>query len=307
MMGLCMKSLRSMIGMSEELKPTLKNPADKAKFSGAAFARVLDLGERQFPKKHWPNSKLYASGLGYVSIPEFVLQYFDHQALPPKVFPASVGQAMEVGTAVHEYIQSRLLVAGCIHPQQQGPKYDEPRFECERYRIVAKVDGLISEDQIAELGATKPLINNEPRPLKLDLLEIKVLNNHRYKNTKEWPDISREYRLQATATQKISGYERTLFMIVDRDSLNARFIVYRAEDHLWDFITQMSDTIFTHLRELSRPEGFLDDWLTVNGVRMGWDQWVQYHINRQPKRKWLHLENSSEDDGPIEDGGFIIA
>lgn len=296
-----------MLGIVNEVKTNLKNPAEKVKFSAAGFSRVLDFGERKYPTKHWPNSKLYASGLGYVNIPEFVLQYFDHNALPPKVFPSSVGQAMEAGTAVHEYIQSRLLAAGCIHPQQQGLKYEEPRFECERYRIVAKADGLISEEQIAELGAIKPSLDNEPRPLKLDLFEIKVLNNHRYKNTKEWTDISREYRLQATATQKISGYERTIFMIVDRDSMNARFIYYRAEDHLWQFITEMSDTIFTHLRELSRPEGFLDDWLTVNGVRMGWDQWVQYHINRQPKRKWLHLENSLEDDGPIEEGGFIIA
>lgn len=299
-----MPFLRDMIGKVNEVKASVKNSSEKCKMTAVGLKRILDLGERLYPKRNWPNTKLYASAIGYTNVPEFVLQYFDHTALV-KEFPSTVVMAMETGTALHSFIQSRLMAAGCIHPKCEGVQYQEPRFEDETYRIVAKVDGLICEDQLAELGAKNFEGNVEPRPLKLDLLEIKVFNSFKYKNTKEWTDISREYRLQATATQKISGYDRTIFMIVDRDSMNYRFIVYRAEEHLWEFIKKLSTDIFTHLRELTRPEGFQDEWLRVNGVQLDWDQWVAHHINASPKRKWLHLGDTKEEDAG-DGGGFLL-
>lgn len=289
-----MKSLRSLVNKTEE--PTFKNSADKAKFSAAGVGRMLDLGESLYPHETWSANKLYASSLGYLTVPEFVLQYYDRDSVV-RTIGHNLGMAMEVGTSVHNYIQSRLMLAGVLHPRAEGKFYKEVRLEDENLRIVSKVDGLVDEDQIAELSSTKFSGKAEARPLKLTLLEIKVLNEHRYKCTKEWTDISKEYRMQATATQKIGGYDRTIFMIVDRGSLSYRFIVYRAEEHLWDLITGLSNEIFAHLRNLTRPEGFKDEWLKG----MTWEQWTKFHIDRQPKRKWLHVgevreELSSNDD-----------
>jgi hypothetical protein len=289
-----MKSLRSLVNKTEE--PTFKNSADKVKFSAAGVGRLLDMGEALYPHETWSANKLYASSLGYLTVPEFVLQYYDKTAVVRNI-THNLGMAMEVGTAVHTYIQSRLMLAGVLHPRAEGNFYKEVRLEDENLRIVSKVDGLIDEGQIAELSSTKLTGEPEPRPLTLSLLEIKVLNEHKYKCTKEWTDISKEYRMQATATQKIGGYDRTIFMIVDRGSLSYRFIVYRAEEHLWELITSLSNEIFTHLRNLTRPEGFKDEWLRG----MTWEQWTRFHIERQPKRKWLHVgeiqeELSSNDD-----------
>lgn len=290
-----MKSLRSLIN-KEEAPEKAKNSAEKVKFSAAGVGRLLDLGESLYPHETWSANKLYASSLGYLTVPEFVLQYYDKNAVV-RTISNNMGMAMEVGTAVHTYIQSRLMLAGVLHPRVEGNYYKEVRLEDEELRIVSKVDGFIDEDQIAELSSTKYSGTSEPRPLKLSLLEIKVLNEHKYKTTQEWTDISKEYRMQATATQKIGGYDRTIFMIVDRGSLNYRFIVYRGEDHLWDLIKGLSNEIFTHLRNLTRPEGFKDEWL--NG--MTWEQWTRFHIDRQPKRKWLHVgevrEELSSNDG----------
>lgn len=297
-----MRSLRAMLG--HEVKEPAK-PVEKLKFSAAGVERLIQLGETLYPTKNWAANKLYASNLGYTSVPLFVLQYFDHLAIKRKI-SANLGMSMEVGTAVHQYIQNRLMVANCLHPKSENEFYKEPRFECPEYRIVSKVDGLVDEGQLAEFSAKKFVGDiGEARPLSLDLLEIKVLNDHSYKNTKTWQDISREYRMQATATQKISGYQRTIFMIVDRGSLKFRFIVYKGEEHLWQFIQNMSVDIFKHLRNLTRPEGFEDDWLIVNGQRLSWEQWTKYHIDRQPKRKWLHLGDEKEETS--FSGGFIIA
>lgn len=289
-----MKSLRSLINNEEA--PKVKNSAEKVKFSAAGVGRLLDLGESLYPHETWSANKLYASSLGYLTVPEFVLQYYDKTAVV-RTISNNMGMAMEVGTAVHTYIQSRLMLAGVLHPRAEGNFYKEVRLEHEDLRIVSKVDGFIDEDQIAELSSTKYNGTPEPRPLKLSLLEIKVLNEHKYKTTQEWTDITKEYRMQATATQKIGGYDRTIFMIVDRGSLNYKFIVYRGEDHLWDLITNLSNEIFTHLRNLTRPDGFKDEWLKG----MTWEQWTKFHIERQPKRKWLHIgevqEELSSNDG----------
>lgn len=292
-----MKSLRALVG-----EPKAKNVAEKLKFSAAGVERLLEIGENLYPKETWSANKLYASGLGYTSVPEFVASYFDKDILP-KNFSAKVCMSMEAGTAIHNYIQSRLMFAGVLHPKADSKFYKELRFEDEELRVVSKVDGLVDEMQLAELGKKGFEGEPEPRPLKLDLLEIKVLNSHTYEKTKEWPDISLPYRMQATATQKISGYERTIFMVVNRADWSFRFIVYRAEEHLWDTIKKMSEDIFNHLRNLTKPEGFKDEWLVVNETKLEWDQWVQYHIDRQPKRKWLH---KVEEDDKLEQSFLLF-
>jgi hypothetical protein len=297
MMG---KSLRVLMGKDEP-----PAPVEKVKFTAAGVDRLLAFGESIYPHKNWSSNKLYASGIGYTTVAEFVLQYFDHTAIV-KSFGPEVCMAMEAGTALHEYIQSRLMLAGVLHPKIDGTQYVEQRFECPEYRIVAKVDGLIDEMQLAELGKKGLEIKHEPRPLKLDLFEIKVFNGYNYEKTKTWQDISYQYRMQATATQKISGYPRTIFMFVNIDTKKYRFVVYRAEETLWDKIKAMSTEIFTHLRNLTRPEGFKDEWLQVNGQKLTWEQWTQFHIQQHPKRKWLHLEgNPAEEER--QTGGFFIA
>ena len=290
---------RNMLAALTE-EPKALNDVEKLKFTAAGVTRLIEMGEQLYPHNNWASNKLYASGLGYTSVPEFVLQYFDHHALTRSI-SANAGMAMEAGTAVHNYLQSRLMLAGVLHPRIEGHVYKEQRFECEKYRIVSKVDGLVDEQQLAELGSKGFSGQAEARPLNLDLLEIKLLSTHKYQSIKTWQDISIEYRLQAVATQRISGYPRTIFMLVDRGSLSFRFIVYRGEDHLWQRITTMSTEIFAHLKDLTRPEGFKDEWLKG----MTWEQWVNYHIERQPKRKWFHKENTEEETS--EGGGFIIA
>lgn len=284
----------------DDSQATPVNQVEKLKITAAGVGRMLDLGESLYPHRTWSADKLYASSLGYLTVPEYVLQYFDKDAVVRKV-GHNLGMAMEVGTAVHSYIQSRLMLAGVLHPKIDGTEYKEVRLVDDHYRIVAKVDGLVDEAQIAELSSTKFSGEAQPRPLQLDLFEIKVLNEHKYKNTKTWQDISIEYRMQATATQRIGKYPRTIFMIVDRGTLSFRFIVYRGEDHLWERITKLSDEIFYHLRTLTKPEGFKDEWLKG----MTWEQWVNYHIQRKPSRKWLHLVGESIDDSE-DTGGFVI-
>lgn len=285
-----MKSLRVMLGHEEPPKAKLKS---KFEFTAAGVTRILEHGERKAAKPVWSAKNLYASGLGYVTIPEFILQYFEPQA---KVFPYNVALAMELGTASHNYFQDRLMRAGVLYPQQEdGDKYQEVRVECKEHRIVSKIDGLVSEEQLKEMGTTKWDFSKkwDERPLRMDLLEIKVINSFSYKNTQGPEDISEPYRMQATATQMISGYKRTVFMFVDRDSLNFRFIEYVAEPQLWDRITKMSADIFKHLRELTMPEGFDKSWIPQG---MTWDQWVNMKIEQSPKRKWIHLEREEEEE-----------
>lgn len=301
-----MKSLRALLNK----EPTnLEVPApmhqEKLKFTAAGVERLLDVGQEKYPEKNWPATKLYASGLGYTSPGKFVYQYFDHIAAATK-FSANVCMSMAAGTAIHEYIQSRLMLANCLHPRSETCHYKEPRFEDKELRIVSKVDGLVDEQQLADFGKKDTKVDfDEARPLTLDLLEIKLVNSHTYKNTKLWSDVSLPYRLQATATQKISGYKRTIFMYIDRADFSFRFIVYRAEEQLWEDIKKLSHTAFKHLRELTRPDDFEEGWLVVNGIKLTWEQFTRHHIERQPTRKWLHKH--TDDSVGETSGGFYIA
>lgn len=297
-----MKSLRSLV--SSEIVPPPKQ-VEKLKFSAAGVQRMIDLGEKMYPTKTWSASSLYASGLGYTTVNSFILQYFDcHHPAAKKSFSGNAGCAMEVGTAVHHYLQNRLMIVNCLHPKAEGNIYQEMRFEDKELRIVSKVDGLIDEHQLAEFSGTKFEGDiEEPRPLNLDLLEIKVLASHKYETIKLWSDISLEYRMQATATQKISGYKRTIFMFVDRGSLSFRFIVYKAEEHLWEQIKKLSTDIFSHLRVPKLPEDFPEEWLFVNGQKLSPQQWIDHHVSLHPKRHWLHL---GKDEIAAPEGSFLI-
>jgi hypothetical protein len=300
-----MKSLRALLNKDlANLEVPAPMHQEKLKFTAAGVERLLDVGQERYPERNWPATKLYASGLGYTSPGKFVYQYFDHVGAATK-FSANVQMSMAAGTAIHEFIQSRLMLANVLHPKSETSHYKEPRFEDKELRIVSKIDGLVDEQQLADFGKKDTKVDfDEARPLTLDLLEMKLVNSHTYKNTKMWSDISLPYRLQATATQKISGYPRTIFMFIDRADFSFRFIPYKAEEDLWVDIKKLSKTTFTHLRELTRPEDFLDDWLIVNGVKLSWDQFVRFHIDRQKGRKWLH--DSTCDDVSEYSGAFII-
>lgn len=60
------------------------------------------------------------------------------------------------------------------------------------------------------------------------------------------------YCTQATCYQKMSGYDRTMFLYLGRDSCNLNSFIYKGEDRLWKMVNEKMDQL-----ELGRSKGIL--------------------------------------------------
>jgi len=245
-----------------------------APVTAAEIKRVLTTQED--PGDKFRRDNLWLSGIYYNTATQFVLDYWD-----PKPWNQTWTSMLHttIGNVVHEYVQEKLHAAGVLFPQYDTPKYKEIRIFDPLYRFSGRLDGLLAKDFMKALGATTPKELPED-PGELLHLEIKTMGSDKFQQTKTASDLMPGYKSQASITQKIIDKEGTLFLLIDKGSLNMRTLWYPGEEMYWNAATALSTTVFQAIENETLP---LEDGQTEEQLLgMSFKDWLAEKRENKP-------------------------
>ena len=116
--------------------------------------------------------------------------------------------------------------------------------------LTGHVDGVIC------LNRLEAMVNGETDlddiPEDLVLLELKTAGIQMMKKVMENSKPPEYYATQATIYQKASGFDRTMFLYINRDTATLGSFMYEGEDRLWDRVQEKLDQL-----EVGRRDGIL--------------------------------------------------
>lgn len=135
-------------------------------------------------------------------------------------------------------------------------KYDEHIVVADKVErqyvpyLTGHVDGVIC------LNRLEAMVNGETDlddiPEDLVLLELKTAGMQMMKKVMENGAPPEYYATQATIYQRASGYDRTMFLYINRDTATLGSFMYEGEDRLWNRVQEKLDQL-----EVGRRDGIL--------------------------------------------------
>lgn len=240
---------------------------------------------------------------------------------------------MDIGTYLHSYYQNKILGPAQIlygfwkngeeihQGYQPDPhwEYVEATVKDEVLRLSGHVDGIICGNRIEFLYSKlknidfsdktwRSIFDTFDSPEDRALFELKTCNNWVMDALVGPSSIAGYYRLQATIYQKLSGYNKTVFVYLNRDTLKKRVLVYTGEQSLWDDLVKKAEVIWDCIKNRKLPTadlpcktikdkrakqcGASGDCFNVMfnhgpDKQKRFEAWVEKQIALQPNRKFL--------------------